>query len=416
MFQNIIHSLFARATVAIINFLILVISSRYLGVASRGEISLFVLNITVIQIINEIYTGYSAVHFINKYDFKRLYFTGLLFTFLFCTLSNMALVFFKKQIPGFGLAGYVISLMVIINTFNCIMLLGRQQLRAFNLLCFLQPFLLLTGMAFSIIILKDLTFSAYLYPLAFSFSAALIFSSYFLFKLFQGSVKGDFRALPVFVRGMQLQLATFMFILGNRYSYYLLADNASVGIYSAAASLVEAVLVLTYAIAPVLLAQIAGKGDVPESARVSLGLAKLSLLFSAIFIAMVWLLPETFFILLLGTGFSGVKELMLLYAPSVLLISFFSPLSNYFTAIGKPRTVLFSYSVGFIFTIFVTPSLISHYGVKGAAIGAFLTYFSSAIMVSGLFIGHSRSTISQFLAISSSLITLRTFFRSDRKG
>jgi O-antigen/teichoic acid export membrane protein len=416
MFQSIIQSLIARATVAIINFLILVISSRYLGAASRGEISLFVLNITVIQIINEIYTGYSAVHFINKYDFRRTYFTGLLFTFFFCTVSNIALVFLKKQVPGFGWAGYVISFMVIVNTFNCIMLLGRQKLRAFNLLCFLQPFLLLTGMAFSIIILKVYTFSAYLLPLAFSFSAALIFSSYFVFKLFPGSGKGEFRALPVFVRGLQLQLATFMFILGNRYSYYLLADHASVGIYSAAAALVEAVLVLTYAIAPVLLARIAGKGDVPESAAVSLGLAKFSLFFSAIFVALLGLLPEAFFTFLLGKGFSGVKELMLLYAPSVLIISFFNPLSNYFTAIGKPRSVLFSYTLGFMFTIFVTPLLISRYGVKGAAFGAFLTYLSNAIMVSVLFIGHNRTTLVQFFEISSAFITLRAFFGTRRKG
>ena len=41
----------------IINFLILIISSRYLGVSSRGDIGLFILNISIVQIISGIYTG-----------------------------------------------------------------------------------------------------------------------------------------------------------------------------------------------------------------------------------------------------------------------------------------------------------------------------------------------------------------------
>ncbi|MEO6303240.1 MAG: hypothetical protein ABIP51_08705, partial [Bacteroidia bacterium] len=98
MFKNIIHSLFTKGVVAIINFFILIVSSRYLGVSSRGEISIFILNIAIIQIVNEIYTGYSLVYFIPKFNLKKMYVLGLIYTLIFCSLSNVIVVFLNKQV------------------------------------------------------------------------------------------------------------------------------------------------------------------------------------------------------------------------------------------------------------------------------------------------------------------------------
>jgi hypothetical protein len=73
LLKKIAHTLFSKGSTAFINFAILLITSKVLGGEIRGEITLFVLNIAIIQIVNEIYTGYTLVHFIPKFSFKKLY-------------------------------------------------------------------------------------------------------------------------------------------------------------------------------------------------------------------------------------------------------------------------------------------------------------------------------------------------------
>ena len=154
MFKNIIHSLFTKGLVAVINFFILIISSRYLGVSSRGEISIFILNIAIIQIVNEIYTGYSLVYFIPKFDLKKIYILGLIYTLIFASLSNIIVVVLDKHVPGYGWMGYIVSLLIIINTFNCVLILGKEKVKIYNLLNLLDVVSLPDFIMFTIFIVE----------------------------------------------------------------------------------------------------------------------------------------------------------------------------------------------------------------------------------------------------------------------
>src|SRR3954469_3977035 len=129
MFKNILHSLFTKGLVAVINFFILIVSSRYLGVSSRGEIAIFILNISIIQIVNEVYTGYSLAYFIPKFNLKKIYILGIVYTLIFCSLSNVVVVFINRQVAGYEWLGYIVSLLIIINTFNCVLILGKEKVK-----------------------------------------------------------------------------------------------------------------------------------------------------------------------------------------------------------------------------------------------------------------------------------------------
>jgi O-antigen/teichoic acid export membrane protein len=314
MFKNIVHSLITKGLVAVINFFILIISSRYLGVSSRGEISLFILNITIIQIVNEVYTGYSLVYFIPKFDLKKLVIVGIFYTLIFCSLSNAIIVFLNKQVQGFEWLGYLISLLIIVNTFNCVLILGKELVKIYNFLNFIQPFLLLAGLGFYIVILKQVTFGAYAYPLLFSFIIAFAISSFTVFKfVFTKNEMKRFELKPILINGLICQAGILMYIFGNRYSYYLLPSTAKVGLYSSASSLIESVLIITNGISPVLLARVANQGNTLKSTEMTLSLSKASFLFSALAIFIIFLLPEKLFVYILGNGFSGTKNLMMLF-------------------------------------------------------------------------------------------------------
>lgn len=382
MFKNILHSLITKGLVAVINLFILIISSRYLGVSSRGEISLFILNITIIQIVNEVYTGYSLVYFIPKFDIKKLFVVGIIYTLIFTSLSNTIISFLDKQVQGYEWLGYIISLLIIVNTFNCVLILGKELVKVYNFLNFIQPFLLLMGLGFYILVVKEVTFSAYAYPLLFSFSTAFIISSFVTFKfVFAKQKSKSFNLKPILVNGLICQAGILMYIFGNRYSYYLLSSSAKVGLYSSASSLIESVLIISNGISPILLARVANQGNTEKSTEMTLSLSKASLLFSMLAVFVIFLLPEKLFVYLLGDGFVGTKNLMLLYAPGILMVSIFGIVSNYFSAIGKLKLVLLCNSFGFVATLILAPFLVKKYDMDGAAYTANISYFIIAIAI-----------------------------------
>ena len=392
MFKNIIHSLVTKGLVAVINFLVLIISSKYLGVSSRGEISIFVLNITIIQVINEIYTGYSLIYFIPRFDLKKLFISGIIYTLIFCSLSNTVIVFLNKQVSGYEWLGYLVSFMVIVNTFNCVLILGKEKIRAYNLLSFIQPFILLVALAFYIWVLKVFTFEAYIFPLLVSFAVALVISLYNVGKFITGSGSKTFELKPLLVNGAISQAGILMYIFCNRYSYYILPDRAEVGLYASASSLMEAVLIIGNAISPVLAARLANSGNTKDNTGIAISLSKVAFVFSLLAVAVVFLLPDRFFIYMLGHGFAGIKNIMLLYSPGVLMISCFTIISYYFSALGKQKLVLLCNACGFIFTLFAAPVLIGRYGIQGAAYTANIAYFIIATaMLSAFFVSNKLS-------------------------
>jgi O-antigen/teichoic acid export membrane protein len=413
MFKNIIHSLFTKGLVAIINFFILIISSRYLGVSSRGEISIFILNIAIIQIVNEVYTGYSLVYFIPKFDLKKIYILGLIYTLVFCSLSNVVVVFLNKHVPGYAWLGFVVSILIIVNTFNCVLILGKEKVKTYNFLNLIQPLLLLIGLGFSLLILKEFTFRAYLFPLLISFIIAFIFSTSVVLKFdFTISKGNNYDLKPIIINGLVCQAAVLMHMLANRYSYYLLPSSAKVGLYSNASSLIESVLIVANGISPVLLARVANTGNTVKSAEMTLSLSKASLVFSFFAVMVIFLLPEQFFIYLLGNGYEGIKRLMMLYSPGILMVSFFGIISHYFSALGKLKLTLLCNSFGFIITLIFAPILIKKYDMDGAAYTVNMAYLAVAISIGVAFFVSNKMKFSRLITFKNDIKNLKELVAS----
>jgi O-antigen/teichoic acid export membrane protein len=161
----------------------------------------------------------------------------------------------------------------------------------------------------------------------------------------------------------------------------------------------ESVLIISAGIAPVLLSRVANSADPPRSAPLALALAKASLALSALFALLIVLLPEQLFTSVLGKGFAGIKPVMLMYAPAVLFISFFGTLSQFFSAVGRQRTVLICYSAGFLHTLVAGPFFVHRFGIYGAALTACVSFFLMLLGISALFMKAGNIRPRDFLMI-----------------
>ena len=148
MLKNIISTLFTKGFVAFINLAVLLLSCQQLGSDIRGQVSLLIFNIAIIQIINEIYTGYILVYFIPKFSLKKIYTSGLLWAII-CTILCVAVMLFLFVFFEVGSIDHwfhlvSLSLLIIIHSFHMVIILAKERIKVYNFLNFFQPALLLS--------------------------------------------------------------------------------------------------------------------------------------------------------------------------------------------------------------------------------------------------------------------------------
>lgn len=414
MLRKVIQSLFTKGSVAVINFLILIVTAKYLGISTRGEMGLIMLNLAIIQMINEIYTGYSLVHFIAKFNINKVYLNGIAFTLLSCIVTNLILFILNKQPSEYAWLLFIVSIMIILNTFNCVIILAKEYYRMYNFLSILQPSLLLISIFIFTYRYQNFTLDSYIWPLIISFTISFIISSYFVFAfILKHDTKEDFEMGSILKNGLYCQAGVLMYLLSGRLSYYLLETKPEVGLYSTASSLIEAVLIITNSVTPILLSRVALLGRSDNSVKLTLVFAKLCFALSIIAVGVIYLMPIEVFTFLLGESFIKSKSIMLLLSPGIIFLSFSGILSHYFSGIGNIKMVSFYNFFGFAATIILAPYLIREFGIYGAAITTNVAYFITFIASIIVFLKQTGVPFSGIFNFKDDLVQLRSVFSGD---
>jgi O-antigen/teichoic acid export membrane protein len=413
MLHKILRSFLTKGSVAVINLLILILTSKYLGISTRGEISILILNLAIIQMVNEVYTGYSLVHFISRFSLTKIYANGFIFTVIINSASNLVLYYTNSLPEGFSFLFFVLSFMIILNTFNCVLILSRELYKIYNLLSILQPLLLLIGILYFTFINKDFTLNAFLWPLVISFTVTFTISTYVVFRfVITQNTNSSFEWKPILKNGIYCQLAVLMYVLSGRLNYYLLESKPDVGLYSTASSLIESVLIITNAVTPILLSRVAIVGKNNKSIRFTLVFAKACLFFSLATILLLCTVPNGWFTFVLGSSFSANKNLMLALSPGIVFLSFSGIISHYFSGIGNLKMVSFYNFFGFVTTALLAPLLIKTYGIYGAVITTNISYFITFLVSVVVFIKSTQTPVRALLNIKSDFAELKSIVSS----
>lgn len=414
MLKKVIQSLFTKGSVAVVNFLILIVTANYLGMTTRGEIGLIMLNIAIIQMINEIYTGYSLVHFVAKFNINKIYLNGMLFTFLSSVGTNLVLILLNKQPSEYAWLLFVASIIIILNTFNCVVILAKEYYKMYNFLSIFQPVTLLIGIFVFTNFYGNFTLDSYIWPLLISFALSFIISSYFVLAfILKPDKKSDFNISQILKNGLYCQLGVLMYVLSGRFSYYILETKDDVGLYSTASSLIEAVLIITNSVTPILLSRVAILGKTDNSIKLTLIFAKLCFLVSVLAVVAIYFLPVQVFTSLLGDAFIQSKPTMLMLSPGIIFLSFSGIISHYFSGIGNIKMVSFYNFFGFAATLALAPILISKYGIAGAALTTNIAYFITFVASTIVFLKVTGVSFGNLFNVKDDIRELKTVFSGD---
>ena len=270
MFKNILTTFSSKFLIAIMNFVLVIVTSKYMGAEIRGEISLVVLAIAIITMLSEVIGGPALIYLIPKTNTKPLllpsYLWGIASAFIISFVFNQ----FNLIPEGYGIHILFLGLLAIVKVSNNILLFGKKKILPFNIIHLSYFVVLFSVVLWYIFQTNERTLMIYIKGLYAASIIAFLLSSIFTFIYIEGNgifpSKNHFKIL--IKNGLQNQLANMFHILTNRINFYIIGVTALIGVYSTAISFTEALLLFSGSSAGILMAEVAHEKNKKRSQKV----------------------------------------------------------------------------------------------------------------------------------------------------
>jgi O-antigen/teichoic acid export membrane protein len=375
---------------AVINLLIAVMVSQALGTDGKGVQSLVLLSITYILVFANLMGGGALVYLTPRFHFQVLAAPA----YLWAAANSLVFYFVIKWfdlVPAPMILHVVI--LAAINGFtsiNASILIGKEKIKQSNYIMLLQVVISALSLIAFFYVAGLATIGSYITTLYIAFGSAFALSLMLLHRhaeILRGAAWKEYRAasFQMLHFGLLNQLAHIAQLLSFRMSYYWLNDlygEAEVGIYSNGTSLVESIWLVSRSISMVQYAHIANSTDKAASQKLTAQLTVAALMFSAILLLIMIVLPPAFFVWLFGPGFGEVGAVILSLSPGVLLFNVALIVGHYFSGTGKYHVNTIASFVGLVIAIILYSLMIPALGITGAGWATSISYsFTSLIVV-----------------------------------
>ncbi|MDD3877427.1 MAG: polysaccharide biosynthesis C-terminal domain-containing protein [Bacteroidales bacterium] len=419
MLKKIINTFSTNVLIAILNLVIAVIVSRYLGAAGKGQQSILITTIAFILLVCNIAGGASLVYLVPRYNNLKILLPAYTWTIVVCFVVYF-LLYKLPDIPQ----QYVIHicLLTLINSFmaiNSMILLGHEKIKEKNLVGLIQIVAIVLTLIFFYSLLNKHSINHYITALYVGYGLSFLLSCYFVFgSVFEKSdFDGNMKALlkDMFRYGFLNQLSHITQLLSIRLSYYFLLyylGEDKVGIYSNAVSLAEAVWLVSKSIATVQYARIANSSDKEYSQLLSIRLSKASLIIAFLLILPIMLLPSQFYTFLFGTEFGDVNTIIRILAPGILIYNTCIIIGHYFSGLGKYHINTLTSIIGLILTVGLCLWFIPLWGIYGAALATQISFIGMSIFAFYTFLRTTRLSFGVLLVTKNDFKEIRNIIHT----
>lgn len=334
---SILFNLFSRIASAAFGLVVSIVISRELGAETKGDHALFVVGVSIIHLFTNLFGGASLGYLAPRHSLSFLVRLSTAWSILSGIICGIILWLLGLLPEGFE--WYIIGSGVLFACWNgyVTLLLGRQYNQAYNTIMFINP---LMSALFLVVLLY--TFQYNLYAFANGYLAAQIVTLIVSFIWIQSipdvqKMEGEKGWKSLFKHGIYIQLANLTQFLNYRILFYLINDffgKAFLGVYSNALALAESVWMVSKSISTVQFSKIVNSHSDVEARAITRKYIPVSGGVSAIGIAILLLIPSSFFTFLFGKDFSEVSELMYWLSPAILAMSMGNIYAHYFAGKG----------------------------------------------------------------------------------
>ncbi|MFZ4521813.1 MAG: polysaccharide biosynthesis C-terminal domain-containing protein [Bacteroidales bacterium] len=386
MLKKILGTIGTRVITAIIAFSTWTLNAHYLGAEKVGTISLMIFSVAIIQLFTNFVAGGALIYMTPRTGIFKLIIPAYAWSFVITVLTACILQFLGQMFPiveiipaGYFVPVLILALVMSIASANCMLLLGLEQVKSFNILSLLQAVVLFIILLFMLFGLHSFEVMAYYYTVLISYSLSLLLGLIILYPSFKRVPLTGMKELVMEILrfGTYVQVANIFQAMNYRLSlkfvdFYI--GRGAVGVLSLGMQLAEGVWLISRSIATVQYSRLANEMDYDYSVKLTLTLAKISWIVTTAAILLVLAIPKFVFVGLFTADFGEVKLVIASLAPGVVVLSVSMIFSGFFSAINKPYQNAISSAIGLVFTVGLGLLLIPRYGIAGAGISATISY------------------------------------------
>lgn len=418
MLGKILNTFGTRLLSAIVNLLIAIVISRFLGTTGKGEQGLIIATIAYVLVFANLMGGGAIV-----YLTPRFHYSGIIVPAYLWTVFTGALFFGILHIFNLVNADYIlhICLLSIINAFTAInssILIGKEKIAPSNMVALVQPLVIISGLVLFFVFLDQITIQAYIYSLYLAFGVSFLLSLYYLSKHAGRFSFPDRKTITGVSRkmihyGVLNQLAHIFQLLSFRMSFFWLNQifsESEVGIYSNGTSLVESIWLISRSISMVQYARIANSEDKAYSQKLTINLTLAGLVASFALLVVLVLLPPELFAWVYGPGFGGISGVIRSLAPGILFFNVALIMGHYFSGTGKYHVNSIASFAGLVISVILFSIMIPRGGITGAGWATSISYFVTSVVVLIFFVKESKLKASAYLPSGDDLAEIRKSF------
>ena len=418
MFSKILNTFGTKVIAAVINLVVAIILSQYLGPAGKGVQSLIITTITFVLVFANLVGGATLVYLVPRHAPSLLVLPSYLWTILVSLVSYLVLLLFPLIDGSFILHICILSMLNSFVAINTSILIGREKISTSNLISLIQPFILIISLLIFFTLKNEPGILDYIYSLYFSFGLS-VFVSLAYYNKYCGRISvhrlQEYRQIAVeMVRyGILNQVAHITQMLSFRLSYYVLDHyhgEAAVGVYSNGISLAESIWLISKSISMVQYARISNTQDRPEAARLTVRLIKFSLAASLFILIPLMLLPSSFYVFIFGDGFSETRMVIWTLALGVMVYNFSILTGHYFSGTGRYQLNAMASSLGLVASVILYFTLIPRFSLAGAGWATSISYLITTIILMIMFNKENKHWYKDLIPSKGDITQIRAEF------
>ena len=171
-----------KSIAGILSLGLVILAAQFLGAEGRGEISLLMLNITIIVLISEFVGGGALVYLLPRYNFYQLLIPSYLWAIASAIAGALALTFLELSPSDLWIHLIIISLLYCINGVHLNILLGLEQIKRHNLSSLVQIAGIVLSFFMFLIVFNKLEFQSYINAIYIGATSSMIVTGYSVFK------------------------------------------------------------------------------------------------------------------------------------------------------------------------------------------------------------------------------------------
>ncbi len=410
MFKKILGTGATRILNLLIGFANMMLGAKILGAAEWGIGYMVVVDVSFLLIGVELLAGSGLVYFTPRKKLSTLMlvsYSWIIVAIALYALAFWLLSYFPDTFDNIVPQGYakITLLMVLVysfHNFNLNIFLGKEKVHLYNWVFSIQIVTQIAVMCLLLFVFHITDAHAFIYSLLSGYSIATITGFCFLLPMVK---KEGFDSIKVTVKemfsyGTIIQLSTLVSTLNKRLSMFLLKQHwgdERVGVFSSGTQITEGVKIIGNSLALVQFSALSNMTDRKEAVKLTLRFIKIAVLFTFLALAVIVLLPTSFYEWVLSKEFSEIKHVMLYMSPGIIFLAAHTILAHYFSGTGQPKYNLYASITGLCFTIPSTLLLVKPFGINGAAISSSITFAASFTYHWIIFRKQSSARISDLL-------------------